>query len=277
MDRQALLDALAWQVEAGADVCVADTPVDSYALTRQQKAARTASRPVAAPAAERPAGPARRAERPGPDPAPLATDNRLAQSARHEAAAATSLAELRAVIEAFDGCALKDTASHTVFADGNPEAPIMIIGEAPGAEEDRKGLPFVGAAGQLLDRMLASIGLDRKSAYISNVLPWRPPGNRQPTSAEITTCLPFIERHIELAAPRLVVLAGGTAAKALLGTRTGIMRLRGKWAEIQTAHLPAPVPAMPIFHPAYLLRTPSAKREAWRDLLEIGKRLEALS
>jgi DNA polymerase len=170
---------------------------------------------------------------------------------------------------------LKLTANRTVFADGNPEARLMIVGEAPGAEEDRQGLPFVGPAGQLLDRMLASIGLDRGSAYITNVVYWRPPGNRNPTGAEIATCLPFLVRHIELVAPAVLALAGGTAAKALLATTEGIMKLRGRWFTYESPGLARPIPVRAIFHPAFLLRSQGQKREAWRDLIAIRKRLEA--
>jgi DNA polymerase len=208
---------------------------------------------------------------------PPGVETKAALRARGDAASCRTLDELKAALAVFEGCALKDTATNLVFADGNPEARVMFIGEAPGAEEDRQGLPFVGPAGRLLDLMLAAIGLDRESVYITNVLPWRPPGNRQPTSAEITACLPFLERHIELVSPAVVVLLGGTSAKALLGTKEGIMRLRGRWFNLQTAHLPAPIPAMPTYHPAYLLRTPIAKREAWRDLRALERKLSELS
>jgi DNA polymerase len=189
------------------------------------------------------------------------------------AAAAGTLEQLRAAVAGFEECALKRTATNLVFADGNPEAPIMFIGEAPGAEEDLRGLPFVGKAGQLLDRMLAAIGLSRDSAYITNILFWRPPGNRQPTSGEIAACLPFVERHVELVSPEILVLLGGVAAKALLARSEGIMRLRGRWFEHSTPGLARPVPAMATFHPAYLLRSPGQKRAAWHDLLAIRDRL----
>ncbi|MBM3571644.1 MAG: uracil-DNA glycosylase, partial [Alphaproteobacteria bacterium] len=165
------------------------------------------------------------------------------------------------------------TATNLVFGDGNPQAGLMLIGEAPGADEDRQGLPFVGVSGQLLDRMLAAIGRDRRSAYITNILPWRPPGNRQPTPAEIALCLPFIQRHIELVAPRVMVLVGGTSAKALLGRAEGIMKLRGRWFEYASVGLAQPVAALATYHPAYLLRTPAQKREAWRDLLAVKKKI----
>jgi DNA polymerase len=192
------------------------------------------------------------------------------------AAAAESLAELKASLAAFEGCALKRTATHLVFSDGNPQAPIMLIGEAPGAEEDRCGVPFVGPAGQLLDHMLASIGLDRSKVYITNVLPWRPPGNRSPTSAEIAVCQPFIFRHIVLKAPRLLILAGNTAAKTILDTSDGITRLRGQWFDYKFHGIDRPVLVRAIYHPAYLLRQPSAKRDAWLDLIQIKKKIDNL-
>jgi len=196
--------------------------------------------------------------------------------AAHLALAAESLAELKAAMESYEGCALKRTCQSTVFADGNPAARLMIVGEAPGADEDRLGLPFVGASGRLLDSMLAAIGLDRGSVYISNVVPWRPPGNRKPEPAEIELCLPFITRHIELVDPALLLLLGGAAASALLARSDSISRLRGHWIDYSSKRLPHPIPAMPSFHPAYLLRTPAHKREAWRDLLAVKQRLDQL-
>lgn len=200
-----------------------------------------------------------------------------AQSARQLAATAESIEALQALVMAFDGCALKRTATNTVFMDGNPSAPVMIIGEAPGAEEDRQGKPFVGRAGQLLDRMLAAIGLDRDGVQITNVIYWRPPGNRKPTTAEIAACLPFVLRHIALARPKALVLAGGTAATALLPTGEGITRLRGRWFDLAVPGLAEPVPTLPMFHPAFLLRTPERKREAWRDLLALKLKLDECS
>jgi len=179
-------------------------------------------------------------------------------------------------MEAYDGCALKRTAQRTVFADGNPQAAVMLVGEAPGADEDQQGLPFVGASGQLLNRMLASIGLDRSSVYITNVVPWRPPGNRKPEPGEVELCLPFIQRHIELVDPQCLVLLGGAAVAALLARQDAISRLRGRWMDYATPRLPRPIPAMPTYHPAYLLRTPLQKREAWRDFLAVRKRLDGI-
>jgi DNA polymerase len=198
------------------------------------------------------------------------------------ARAAQTLEELRQAIAGFDGLAIRKTATNMVFADGNPAAPIMVIGEAPGADEDKQGKPFVGVSGQLLDRMFAAIGHSRaaedpqKSLYISNILNWRPPGNRTPSPAEIDVCLPFIERHIALAKPKLIVFMGGVAAKALLNTDEGITRLRGKWTRY-TPLTPdlggTEIDCMPTFHPSFLLRTPARKREAWTDLLLLAERL----
>ena len=188
--------------------------------------------------------------------------------ARTAAAGATTLAELRAAIQAFDGCALKQTARQAVFSDGIEGADVMVIGEAPGREEDAAGKPFVGRSGQLLDRMLGAIGLSREAnVFISNVIFWRPPGNRPPTQGEIAACLPFIERAVELARPKLLVLVGGFAAQTMLKRDDGVMRLRGKRLICPSASLTAPLHAMVMLHPAYLLRRPQDKRLAWLDLL----------
>ncbi len=257
------LAALTWQIEAGADEAVEDQPVDRYQ-------------------AEAPAPPAAPDRAPPPKPRPVATggprpvqanllasSDEVVSSARALAQAAPNLESLRSALAGFEGCPLKATAMNLCFADGNPHARLMIIGEAPGADEDRQGKPFVGRAGQLLDKMLAAIGLDRESAYITNLLFWRPPGNRTPTAGEIAACLPFVERQIELIEPEVLLFAGGAAAKTLLGTATGILSLRGKWASYQHVGLPAPIPALPGLHPAYLLRQPAQKRLAWRDLLAL--------
>jgi len=272
-----LIAALRFQIDAGADEAIGEAPVDRYGAAR-------APAPEAAPKTPPPPPPVEPAPlfagEPEPTPragrAPALVSAREAgETARALAAAAGTVADLEAAVGRFDGCELKLTANRTVFADGNPEARLMIVGEAPGAEEDRQGLPFVGPAGQLLDRMLASIGLDRGSAYITNVVYWRPPGNRNPTGAEIATCLPFLVRHIELVAPAVLALAGGTAAKALLATNEGIMKLRGRWFAYESPGLARPIPVRAIFHPAFLLRSQGQKREAWRDLIAIRKRLEA--
>ena len=191
------------------------------------------------------------------------------------AAAATSLSELQAALEAFEGCALKRTATNTVFADGVADGRIMLIGEAPGRDEDRVGKPFVGRAGQLLDKMLASIALDRKTnAYITNVINWRPPDNRDPTPEEAAACLPFLRRHIELAQPKLIILLGAVAARHVVGISDGIMKLRGRWLEYRVGDVM--VPLMPTLHPAYLLRQPAHKKLAWRDLQAVRDKMKML-
>jgi DNA polymerase len=190
---------------------------------------------------------------------------------------AQTLDELKNEILAFEGCALKRTSKNTVFADGNQDAPIMIIGEAPSDDDDRTGVPFIGASGILLDKMLAAIGLDRGSVYITNILPWRPPGNRSPTENEIAQCLPFIERHIQIKKPNVIILLGGVALKALLKTKDGITRMRGRQMNYEMKELTGEaminIPCYPMFHPSYLLRTPSAKRMAWHDLLNFQKNI----
>jgi len=193
-------------------------------------------------------------------------------SAREAARTAPTLEALRALLDHFEGCALKNTATRLVFADGNPQARIMFVGEAPGRDEDIEGLPFVGRSGKLLDRMIAAIGLDRSKAYIANVIPWRPPGNRTPTPQETQICLPFIQRQIELVNPDVLVTLGNPSTQTLLSTREGIMRTRGKWFDYDTGT--RTIRAMATFHPAYLLRSPSYKRMSWQDLRAIAKALE---
>ncbi|HEY4135656.1 MAG TPA: uracil-DNA glycosylase [Alphaproteobacteria bacterium] len=282
------LAALRWQVDAGADEALADEPVDRFAVSKAAKPEAPAPAPAAAkPRAAAPvAAPTAAAEGPRASAAILQTPTysasgsqnvELLHSASTAAAAANSLEELRAALAAFDGCALKKTATNLVFADGNPAARVMFIGEAPGADEDRQGLPFVGVSGQLLDRMMSHIGLSRaENAYITNVLFWRPPGNRTPTPGEIGACLPFVERHIELIDPAVIVLVGGIAAKTMLARSEGITRLRGQWHSYETPRMSHPVPIIATFHPAYLLRSPGQKREAWRDLLSVAEKMEEL-
>jgi DNA polymerase len=252
---------LRWYVAAGVDEATDAEPRDRFASPADVQ-----------PDAVVPVAPV--PDSPPPAATVVATANAEYTDAAEIAAACATLADLRAAIAAFDGCALKRTATNTVISDGNEAAALMVVGEAPGAEEDRQGLPFVGPAGQLLDRMLAAIGLDRSSVYISNILPWRPPGNRSPTAEEIALCQPFAERQIALVQPRVLVLVGGTSAKALLNERQGITRLRGSWCQFTPAGCAQPIATMATFHPAYLLRQPSAKREVWRDLLAIQKKLE---
>ncbi|HEY4275969.1 MAG TPA: uracil-DNA glycosylase, partial [Rhizomicrobium sp.] len=190
-------------------------------------------------------------------------------------AGARTLAELRAAMEAFEGSALKRAATHTVFADGTPQGRVLFIGEAPGRDEDRIGKPFVGRAGQLLDKMMASIGLDRsRNCYITNVINWRPPDNRDPSPEEAAICLPFLRRHIELANPGVIVLLGAVAARHVMGITEGIMKSRGRWLEYRVGDVLVPV--MPTLHPAYLLRQPAHKKLAWRDLQALAARMEAL-
>lgn len=200
--------------------------------------------------------------------APLLSPKAVLEKATSSACSAQTLAELKAALMAFEGCALKYTATNLVFGDGNPQARVMLIGEAPGADEDRQGLPFVGQSGQLLDKMFATIGLTRGNFYITNIIPWRPPGNRQPTPAEAEACLPFVRRHIDLISPDFLILVGGTATKTLLGGRDGIMRLRGSWKDY-TSEAGKKMKVIAIFHPAYLLRSPGQKREVWLDLIKI--------
>lgn len=250
---------LRWYVEAGADEAILDAPVDRFA---------SASRPAPSKAPESVAAPVPVAVEP-PRPQPVSV-------AAAALADVGDLDELRRRVEAFDGCALKQTATTTVFADGRAGARVMFVGEAPGAEEDRRGLPFVGASGRLLDRMLGCIDLARDEVYITNTIYWRPPGNRTPTPAEVNACLPFLERQIELVAPEVLVALGGPAAKTLLQRNEGIMRLRGRWLDYATS-TGLTVPVLATFHPAYLLRSPSAKREAWRDFLTIRARLDGVA
>jgi uracil-DNA glycosylase family 4 len=252
---------LKWYVDQGIDETIGEEAVDHFAVppTTVAPPAPTPIRPTASPRA----------------PVPLESPQ-LVEDARDIARRCTTIAELEAAVRAFEGCALKRTAKNTVFADGVPGAPVMIVGEAPGADEDRLGKPFVGVSGQLMDRMFDAIGMNRaRDLYITNILFWRPPGNRTPTLAEQAICLAFTRRHVELAKPKILVLAGGTAAKAVLDTTEGIMRLRGKWTSVQLddGH---EVPTLPTFHPAYLLRTPASKRQSWLDLLAIDKKLKEL-
>jgi uracil-DNA glycosylase family 4 len=260
------LEALSWTIEMGADEAIGEAPVDRYA----ESAARVS---VRQPAVAMPAIPLRSEALPAR--MPLAPSQGAADSIA-AASAAKTLDELRDALAAFEGCALKQTATNLVFADGNPEADVMILGEAPGAEEDRRGVPFVGASGKLMDLMLSAIGLGRDSAYISNIIFWRPPGNRNPTTAEVAACMPFVQRHIELVRPRVLVFVGGASAKAMLDRKEGIMRLRGKWYDYKNAVQETPIPALATFHPAYLLRSPGQKRLVWRDLLMLRARLDEM-
>jgi uracil-DNA glycosylase len=258
---------LAFYLEAGVDCALADEPVNRLS----DPAAAAVTAPVAGePASPQPVRPSP-AVMPPPREAAPAPEAAIA-SARDAARTAPSLEALRSLLETFDGCALKHTATRLVFADGNPQARIMFVGEAPGRDEDIEGLPFVGRSGKLLDRMIAAIGLDRSKAYIANVIPWRPPGNRTPTPQETQICLPFIQRQIELVNPDVLVTLGNPSTQTLLQTREGIMRARGKWLNYETGT--RTIRAIATFHPAYLLRSPSYKRMSWLDLRAIAKALE---
>jgi DNA polymerase len=256
---------LRWHLDAGVDETIGDAPVSRYASPPVPPSA--IATPKAAPS--RPVV---------PEPQPIVSRVSVTHSSTHIAQECRTLAELKAAVESYDGCALKGFATRTVFADGHPEAKVMVIGEAPGEDEDRQGLPFVGVSGKLLDRMLASVDLDRKrNAYITNVVFWRPPGNRKPTAEEIALCLPFVQRHIELLDPALLLLVGGPAASTILANAQGITKLRGKWFEFESPGLSRPVPTMATFHPAYLLRSPNQKRLAWRDLLTFKQKLDSVT
>lgn len=259
-------ELLRFYADAGHDEPLSETAVNRFA---EQAAPSPAAAAQPANSGTQP----QTAQPPVRAPATAAVpDEQQAMRARALAREAQTIEELRQALASFDGCNLKTTAKNLVFADGNPAAKLMLVGEAPGRDEDIQGLPFVGRSGQLLDRMLAAIGLDRTNAYISNVIPWRPPGNRDPSPLETEICRPFIERHIELVDPAVLVTLGNPSTKLLLQTQTGIMRMRGKWAEHTTAG-GKQVAAMPTLHPAYLLRNPAHKKLAWRDFLEVKMRL----
>ena len=258
---------LAFYLEAGVDCALTETPVNRLS-DPDIIAARPSEAPPPSPVRTTPAAPA--AITPARGEAVVAPEAAIT-SAREAARTAPTLEALRALLENFDGCALKQTATRLVFADGNPTARVMFVGEAPGREEDIEGLPFVGRSGKLLDRMIAAIGLDRSKAYIANVIPWRPPGNRTPTPQETQICLPFIQRQIELVNPDVLVTLGNPSTQTLLSTREGIMKTRGKWFDYDTGT--RVIRALATFHPAYLLRSPSYKRMAWQDLRAIAKAL----
>ena len=270
-DRAALVALLDFYVESGVDLALDETPRDRFAdneSAEPDELGRSAALPLRrAPAAVAPA--ARHAQS---LPAFPEDANRAAREGARDAA---SLAELEALLARFEGCGLKVTAKNLVFADGNPHGRLMFVGEAPGGDEDRIGKPFVGRSGQLLDRMLAAIGLDRNDVYIANVVPWRPPGNRTPTPQEIAVCKPFIERQIELADPDILVCLGGPATQTLLNTKDGILKTRGRWFPYRTGA--REIRAFATLHPAYLLRQPLQKRLAWRDFRALKRALQTPS
>jgi uracil-DNA glycosylase len=287
-DVKAAHDLLAFYVDAGVDAVLGEEPVDRFADSDAGTASSSPS-PLwggSLGEAERGGGPAVAKQRPPSPTLPhkgggserpslvLPPPDEAATAAREAARNAQTLEELREMLAAFEGCALKQTATQLVFADGNPQAKLMLVGEAPGRDEDLEGRPFVGRSGQLLDRMLAAIGLDRTSVYIANVVPWRPPGNRTPSPQETQVCLPFIQRQIELCNPDVLVCLGGPSAETLLGQK-GITKIRGRWFTYQAGT--REIRAMPTFHPAFLLRSPLQKRFAWRDFLAVKKALNPSS
>jgi uracil-DNA glycosylase len=269
-------DLLTFYAEAGVDTAIQETANDYLSAPPIAPASAPVepgeTAPPPAPTAARKEGPrpAVRAVAAPANSVPPAAPEAAVMAAREAARSAASLEELRAMLDWFDGCALKATASRLVFADGNPEGRVMIVGEAPGRDEDIEGLPFVGRSGKLLDMMLGAIGLDRTQVYIANIVPWRPPGNRTPTPVETQICLPFVQRQIELADPDILVCAGGPSAQALLNLQ-GILKNRGRWLAYNTGT--REIRAIATLHPAYLLRSPIAKRLAWRDMLAIKKAL----
>jgi len=265
---EGLTGLLRWYADIGVDIAVDDAPHDRFAESCADVCLRVEMRGHSAPPETIGAG--RRVIR---EPAIALPANTIA-AARDQAAAAQNVDDLRAKLSRFEGCGLKATATRLVFGDGNPNAEIMFIGEAPGADEDRKGVPFIGRAGQLLDKMLASIGLDRGKVYIANVVPWRPPGNRTPTPLETAACLPFTRRQIELVDPKILVCLGAASAQSLLGGKEGIMRMRGRWFAFPAGN--TEIPALAMLHPAYLLRQPAQKKLAWQDLRMLGKEISRL-
>ncbi|MEL7469506.1 MAG: uracil-DNA glycosylase [Pseudomonadota bacterium] len=287
--RAALISALDWQVELGADEAIAEHPVDRFAATAPQAQPDAPTKPSAqimtaaagvqsvdAGHGPKAGDPAKRAMQRDVSTAPPPPPESPAPESATLAAQAQTLEDLAEKLQAWDGSPLKETARNFVFCDGLPGAHLIVVGEAPGQEEDRQGKPFVGRAGQLLDRMLAAIGLDRTSddparaAYITNILPWRPAGNRTPTPDEAAQFLPFVIRHIQLAQPKIILAMGNTPTKALLQTTTGIKRMRGQWVD----HTVTGLPLLPSFHPAYLLRQPADKKLAWHDLIAVRRALD---
>jgi uracil-DNA glycosylase family 4 len=273
MHDKAMRELLAFYQEAGVDVAVGEAPVDR--LTEPEVAPASPTPPM--PELTRPAPPATpvrtitAAELGRSGAAPPPSPDAAVMAAREAATTAATLDELRAILDRFEGCALRTTATQLVFGRGNPEARVVFIGEAPGYEEDKSGKPFVGRSGMLLDRMMAAIGLDETNAYIANIVPWRPPGNRTPTPQESAICLPFIRRQIELSGANILVCLGGPSAQTLLNIRDGITKSRGRWYPFQAGS--REVRALATFHPAFLLRSPLQKRLAWRDFLALRKAL----
>jgi DNA polymerase len=261
---------LEWYRDMGVDIAIGDEPVDRFAAAKApapQKTSITQSAP--APAGMQSAAPTMAP--PADDRQHFQPEHHNVDEARKLAAACNTLDELREAMTKFEGCPLKFRATNMVFADGNPDADIMLVGEAPGREEDLQGTPFVGRAGDLLDRILASIGLTRDKVFIGNTLPWRPPGDRNPTPAETAVCLPFLTRKIELVAPKIIITLGAASSKTIFDSNESILRLRGKWREIEVgAHK---CEAIATLHPAYLLKQPAQKALVWRDMLALKQKL----
>ena len=276
-----LLSALKWQADIGIDCALSDTAIGLYAAETPKMPTPSAASNSAHLPQNRPLITSQAtfhateyAENPASISDSLDRGGSGGQGGSGDLSALTTLEDLKSALQAFDGCALKKTASNLVFADGNPAADIMLIGEAPGRDEDRMGLPFVGGAGQLLDKMLKSIGMDRQNVYITNILPWRPPGNRTPSPEETQLLWPFLRRHIQLKAPKIIFALGGSSAKLLLNTQTGILKLRGHMQEIDFSDAgdgSLLIPVLPSLHPAYLLRAPNMKKQAFLDLLQLQK------
>ena len=269
-------EALLWQLEAGVDECIGEYPVDRLTpSTEIQLVAKSSTSEKAQMESHKSVKSQLDKDIMQSTVRQISSRKRAgeARTAEELALACSTLKELEATVRDFQGCALKETASNTVFGVGNPLAKIMFVGEAPGADEDRQGKPFVGASGRLFDKMMGTIGLDRNSLYITNILFWRPPGNRNPTTTEIAVCLPFVERHIEFVSPDILVTLGGPATKTLLGVQHGITRLRGQWHEYLNKNISKPIATMPFFHPAYLLRSPAHKSKTWGDLILLKERL----
>lgn len=270
MDKKSLLE---WHADAGADEAIDDQTVNWFSAPPPPTVSETMTKAKAKPAEkkiDRNSLPLTSLAPPEPIQAPSVSNAK----ARVLADQCHTLDELRKAVMNFDDCALKKTATNTVFSDGNPKAEVMLIGEAPGAQEDEKGIPFCGPSGQLLDKVLGSIGLTReKNVYISNTIFWRPPGNRQPSEEETGMCLPFVEKHIALIAPKLLILCGGTACTTVLQQDQSISRLRGKTYEYTNPYLSAPIQTVVIYHPSYLMRSPGQKKLAWQDMLLVQKLL----
>lgn len=270
-----LTAALQWHIDAGCDECVEDEPINRFELIdaapgmaapqQMQAQSNVTSSVSTSPGVSRGAK---------VDPREI-NNNQQVRSAVMLAAQAKSIDDLRQVLDTFEGCILKKTATNLVLSDGPADAKLMLVGEAPGAEEDRQGLPFVGPSGQLINAILGSVGIAREEVMVSNTVFWRPPGNRTPTTQEAAVCKPFIERLIEIVDPKILICVGAPSAHTLLGETQGISRLRGKWFSFQTPNLSHPIDATALFHPTYLQTTPIKKRDVWNDIRMIKRKLDA--